>query len=236
MKTLSALCSGIAILAALSNAQDSRQREKASATVAAERTPSLTSGKQFQSRTPRYMIRPADVIDVTFYPATELNQTLTVQPDGFVSLREVGDLHVQGKTVPELKTAVTSAYKDILHDPVVTIVLKDYDKPRFTVSGEVGKPGTFELRADTTASEAVAIAGGINDRAKHSQVLLFRKMSDNWVEAKQLDLKKIYQGNWKEDVHLRQGDMLFIPRNRMSKIKPFLPTTSLGAYMSPGAL
>jgi len=199
-----------------------------------ENSPDSASSKsQFRSRTPRYDIHPADVIEVSFYPAAELNQTLTVQPDGFINLREAGDLYIQGKTVPELKAAITAAYRDILHDPVVTIVLKEFEKPHFTVGGQVGKPGKYDLRTDTTVTEAVAIAGGVNEKAKHSQVLLFRRVSDDWVEAKELDLKWIYKGNWKEDVHLRPGDMLFIPQNKFSKVKPFLPVTSLGAYISP---
>src|SRR5262245_3761146 len=68
---------------------------------------------QFQPRHPRYQIRPADVIELSFYPAAEFNQTLTVQPDGFVALRDTGDLYVEGKTVPQLREAITSAYRNI---------------------------------------------------------------------------------------------------------------------------
>jgi polysaccharide export outer membrane protein len=163
-----------------------------------------------------------------------LNQTLSVQPDGFITLREVGDLYVQGKTLPELREAIAFAYRKILHEPVVTVVLKDYERPHFTVGGHVGHPGKYELRADTTASEGIAVAGGLAEGAKHSQVLLFRRVSDQWVEAKVLDLKSIYKGKWQEDIHLRPGDMLFVPQNRISKIKQFLPSSSIGTYMGPG--
>jgi hypothetical protein len=55
-------------------------------------------------------------------------------------------------------------------------------------------------------AEAVAVAGGFRDTAKHSQVLLFRRISDQWMEAKKLDLKKMLKaGDLSEDLHLRTG-------------------------------
>ncbi len=192
----------------------------------------VTPGKtQFANRTPRYQVQPGDVIEILFTPSTEFNQTVAVQPDGFVTLREVGDVHVRSKTIPELTSAIKTAYAKILRDPTVTVVLKEFEKPHFVVNGQVGRPGKFELRADTTVSEAIGIAGGFTERAKHSQVLLFRRVSEDWVEAKKLDLKAILNGGqFQEDVHLRPGDMLFVPQNTISKVRPYLPTTSLGAY------
>jgi len=183
----------------------------------------------FQPRNPRYQVGPGDIFDLVFSFTPEFNQTVTVQPDGFVNLRDIGDLHVGGKTVPELTEMVRTSYGKILHDPVVSIVLKDFDKPHFSVGGEVNRPGKYELRADTSVMEGVAIAGGFNDRSKHSQILLFRRVSDDWVEVKKLDLKSMSKtANFREDVHLRPGDMVFVPQNAISKIKPFLPISALG--------
>jgi general secretion pathway protein A len=193
-----------------------------------------SSTLQFATRNPRYQIRPSDIIEVGFYPTAELNQTLSVEPDGYITLREAGDLHVAGKTVPELKEAITAAYAKLLNEPVITVLLKDFQRPYFIVGGQVGHPGKYELRAQTTASEAVAIAGGLTERAKHTQVLLFRKVSDDWSEVKPLDFKAIYRGNWQEDIHLKPGDMLFVPQNKISKIKPYLPNWSIGTYIGPG--
>jgi polysaccharide export outer membrane protein len=196
--------------------------------------PKQADKSSFQPRNPRYQIRPADTIDIAFYPASEFNQTVSVQPDGYITLREVGDLYVQGKTVPELKEAITSAYRNVLHDPVITVVLRDFEKPHFTVGGQVGHPGKYDLRADTTATEAIAIAGGFTEKSKHSQVLLFRRISDDWVEAKELNLKAISNGQFQEDVHLRPGDMLFVPQNKISKLKQYLPIWSIGTYLGSG--
>jgi polysaccharide export outer membrane protein len=195
--------------------------------------PAALPTPELQLRNPRYQVRPGDSFDLVFSFTPEFNQTVTVQPDGFVSLRDVGDVHVLGKTVPELTRLINTTYANILRDPSVSVVLKDFEKPHFVVSGQVTRPGKYELRADTTAMEAVAIAGGFNGMAKHSQVLLFRRVSDDWVEVKKLDLKRIHKGDIREDVHLRPGDMLFVPQSAFSKIRPFLPTWGMGAYINP---
>jgi polysaccharide export outer membrane protein len=180
----------------------------------------------------RYEVRSGDTIELVFFPTTEFNQTVLIQPDGYITLREIGDLQVQGKTIPQLKEAITAAYKSILNNPVITVILKDFEAPHFTVGGQVGRPGKYDLRADTTVTEAVAIAGGFTEKSKHSQVILFRRVSEEWVEAKELDVKAILSGQWQEDVHLRPGDMLFVPQNKISKIRPFIPVPvwNLGGY------
>jgi polysaccharide export outer membrane protein len=191
------------------------------------------SQPELQTRFSRYELRPGDVIEIIFRFVPELNQTIAVQPDGFVSLPEIGDIHVEGDTVGAFTQNLRNAYEKILQQPAVTVVLKEFEKPHFIVAGEVNRPGKYELRADTTTTEAVAIAGGFNGRAKHSQVLLFRRISADWVEVKKIDLKRLYAGDYREDIHLRAGDMLYVPQSTLSKIAPFMPRSSVGAYINP---
>ena len=70
---------------------------------------------------------------------------MTVQPDGYINLQNAGSLHVQGLTVPELVDALKKAYAGTLHDPIINVDLKDFQKPFFTVSGQVGKPGKYDF-------------------------------------------------------------------------------------------
>jgi polysaccharide export outer membrane protein len=189
---------------------------------------------QFATRDPRYRVRKSDVIEVKFKFSPEFDQTLTVQPDGFVTLDEVGDLKVEDKTLPELREAIQLAYQGILHDAVITVSLKDFDKPFFIAAGQVGHPGKYELRSDTTLVEAVAVAGGFTDASKYSQVVLFRHVSNDMVEAKVFNLKQMLASrNLQEDPHLLPGDMLFVPQNKISKIQRYLPTPGLGAFFNP---
>jgi len=194
--------------------------------------PASGSDEQFQSRTTRYKIAPGDTFDLNFELSPEFNQSaVAVQPDGFVTLRGVGDVKVQGLTVPQLTETVRSAYAKTLNDPIVSVVLKDFEKPYFVADGQVGKPGKYDLRGDITLTQAIAIAGGFTDASRHSQVLLFRKMSDQWMEAKIINVKKMEKsGKLNEDPLLHPGDMLFVPKNTFSKIDRFFPTASMGTF------
>ena len=184
-----------------------------------------------QHRDARYRLCASDVIALTFPLTPEFDQTVSVQPDGFVNLAGAGDLHIEGLTAQETAEAIRTAYSKILHEPIVSVELKDFNKPYFTVTGQVNRPGKYDLRGETSATEAVAIAGGFNDAARHSQVLLFRRLDNDWCEVKSLNLKRILQGHdVNEDVEIRPGDMLFVPQNFISKIRRFIPSSGIGAY------
>lgn len=124
-------------------------------------------------RHPLYRLSKSDTVDVNFTFSPDFNQTLTVEPDGFVALRGAGTLFAEGLTISEMQHAVGDAYPSFLHESEVTITLRDFDRPYFLASGEVARPGKYELRGDLTISEAVAIAGGLTQQARHSQVVLF---------------------------------------------------------------
>ena len=183
-------------------------------------------------RHPLYRLRSSDVLEISFTVAPEFNQTLTVQPDGYVTLKDVGMIPVEGLNLNEFREAVQKAYLGYLHDPMVAVNLKDFERPYFTVGGEVGRPGKYELRTDTTVAEAVQIAGGLTHEAKHSQVVLFRRVNDDLVETRLINLKKMLkETHLTEDAHLRAGDLVFVPQNEISKIDRFLSRPSLSMYM-----
>jgi polysaccharide biosynthesis/export protein len=186
-----------------------------------------------ERRGARYEVENSDVLDLQFEFTPDFNQTVTVQPDGFVTLKEIGDVQVQGKTVPEIKDQVERAYAKILAKPVVTIYLKDFNKPYFLALGQVAHPGKYDLRGNTTVSAAVAMAGGFTSEAKHSQVLLFRRVNDNWSSVTKLDVKHMLKSrNLAEDLELHPGDMLYVPQNTISKVKGYIPNPSIGT-MAP---
>jgi len=187
-----------------------------------------------QHRKSRYQLHSSDVLELSFPFTPEFNQAVTVQPDGYITLRGVESIKVDGKTIPELVDLLRSTYAKILHDPVINVELKDFEKPYFIVGGEVGHPGKFDLRGDTSVAQAVAIAGGLSASAKHSQILLFHRVPDGWVQVKRVNLKKMLkEANLEEDAQLQAGDFLFVPKNTFSKIERFIPTSSVGMYTNP---
>jgi len=202
-----------------------------STSVARQGAPDHSALKQ---RNPRYQLCKSDVLELDLPMTPEFNQTVTVQPDGYIMLLGAGDLHVEGQTIPELIESVRAAYHGMLHDPVIAVHVKDFEKPYFIAGGEVGHPGKYELRGDITAVEAVSIAGGFTESSKHSEVWLFRRVSNDWVETKELNIKKMLNaGNLSEDLHLHPGDMLYVPKSTLGKIRRYLPVASLGSYFNP---
>lgn len=184
-------------------------------------------------RRPLYRLNHSDVVALSFTLSPEFDQTLTLQPDGYVALKDAGAVLAQGLTLEEFRLAVQRAYSGYLHDPQVAVALKEFEHPYFVAGGEVGRPGKYELRADTTVLEAVQIAGGFTHEAKHSQVLLFRRVNNDLVEARVFNLKKMLKKrSLGEVIQLQPGDLVFVPQNSISKVERFLSKPSLSMYVS----
>ena len=184
------------------------------------------SRPQLQQHFPRYVIHRQDSLLIQFSLSPELNQTVTVQPDGYINLQSAGSLHVEGLTVPELVEAVKKAYAGILHDPIVNVDLEDFQKPLFTVTGQVSKPGQYELRSTISVAEAIAVAGGLEPTAK-TQIFLFHRTPDGTMfQVQKFDLKAVLNGkNLDEDATVRPGDMIFIPEKFIAQFKKYVPYT-----------
>ena len=77
----------------------------------------------FNDRLPRYQLEEGDAFALHFEFSPEFDQEVTVQPDGYITLRGVGDVHVAGETVPQLTTTLQAAYQKILYQPDISVVL-----------------------------------------------------------------------------------------------------------------
>ena len=194
-----------------------------------------TPPPQLEARESRYALHAGDAFDINFELSPEYNQSgVTVQPDGFITLRGVGDVFVDGQTVPQLTETLRTSYAKILHDPIISVILKDFEKPYFVADGQIGRPGKYDLRGTVTLSQALAIAGGVSDNGKYTQVMLFRRVNDQWLEAKLFNMKKMHKtGKMDEDPFLHSGDMLFVPKTAYSKFSRFIPQASLGTMLRP---
>jgi polysaccharide export outer membrane protein len=169
----------------------------------------------------RYRITPSDVLDITFPFVPELNQTVTVQPDGYISLKELPDMRIQGRTVAQVKADLLEAYGQFVRDVTVTVTLKEFQAPYFIAGGEVNKPGRYDLRGATTLTEALTLAGGPIRGANTSHVVLFRRTVGEQIETQDIDIHKMYaKRDLSEDVVLRPGDMFFVPKGVLGKLQP----------------
>ncbi len=182
----------------------------------------------------RYVLHPGDVLDIQYRYTPEFNQTITVQPDGYVSLEIGGDVKVAGRNLEQVRTLILTKAKTRLASPELTVVLKEFQKPYVVVSGEVVQPGKFELRETLTAIQAVLLAGGFKDSAKSSQIIVFRKLNAETAEVKTLNFKSLKRtGDLENDLTLEPGDMILVPRNRISKIERYVRLASLAAFLNP---
>ena len=139
----------------------------------------------------RYVLVPGDVFEIQYRYTPEFNQTVTVQPDGFVSLEIGGDVKVAGRNLDQVRKIILSFASKRLASPEVIVVLKEFQKPYVVVAGEVVQPGKFELREKVTAVQAVLLAGGFKDSAKSSQILVFRKLNGEMAEVRVLNFKSL---------------------------------------------
>jgi polysaccharide biosynthesis/export protein len=194
---------------------------------------SVAQMPSFSERDARYRIQPSDILEVHYRYSPEFDQVVTVQPDGFAAFLLAGDLKIQGLTADQAKAAILEKVSQRLKDPEIVLILKEFEKPYFTVGGEVTTPGRFEMRGPVSPLQAIAMAGGFKTAsAKHSQVILFRRVGPDMAKTEILDLKTAEGPSAKEPLSdLRAGDMLIVPQNRISKIERLVRIANLGAYV-----
>jgi polysaccharide export outer membrane protein len=183
----------------------------------------------------RYVIQVSDEVELTYRYTPEFNFTGRIQPDGFISAPVIGDVHIAGYTISQARDVLLKVARQRLRDPEMSFVLKDFVKPLFTVGGEVEKPGQFELRGRVGVLEAVAIAGGFKRSAKGSQVVLLRRFDNDRATARLIDAKALQKmPDPEHDIKLQPGDLIMVPRNKLSYVEPYVPIASL-ILLSPFA-
>ena len=114
------------------------------------------------------------------------------------------------------------------------MLLKEFQKPYFVIAGEVSSPGRIEMRERVTALQAIMLAGGMKEGARSSQVVVFRRVNTDTAEVKLLNLKSIRRtADLENDLTLQPGDMVFVPRDKMTKIERFMKLVRVAALMAP---
>jgi protein involved in polysaccharide export with SLBB domain len=186
-------------------------------------------------RDARYRLHPSDVLEVDFRLSPEFDAaTIPVQPDGFITIPDIGDVKVANLTLVEATEAIKHKASERLNNPEVTVELKQFQAPYFIVGGQVATPGKIEIHGHVTAVQAVQLAGGLKEGAKTNQLLLIRQIDDQNAETKVINYRQIlkhYQAD--EDVELQAGDMLYVPQTTLTKITPYIKLANLGLYFNP---
>jgi polysaccharide biosynthesis/export protein len=184
---------------------------------------------QLISRDQPYRLQPSDVLELEYEFTPEYNQVATVEPDGSLRLKLVGSVKVTGLSLDEATAAITAKASVPLNNPELTLTLKEFVKPHFTVYGEVARPGVYDIHGGVTVLQAIAISGGVKDTSKESQVVLVRKINADIAEVKVINTKLMSSAKGvREDFDLRPDDMLIVPKNRLGKLEPYIRVASTG--------
>ena len=130
-----------------------------------------------------YRLAANDLIHVKVFQEDELESTVRISKDGTIQFPLVGSARVGGRTVQEAAQTLEAALRDYLTRPQVSIRVMEYSKRRFTVLGQVMKPGAYEMPEDQSLNllEAIGVAGGYTRIANPAKVVLKRRV--NGVET-----------------------------------------------------
>src|SRR5689334_14088722 len=124
-----------------------------------------------------YRLGPDDVIDVFVWKEPELSTSVTVRPDGRISLPLAGEMQATGKTALELQQDVATKLGKFVVQPVVNVMVKQVNSLKISVLGEVRKPDMYKIKNRVTVLDAIAMAGGFTDLAKPNRVVVIRTTS-----------------------------------------------------------
>jgi protein involved in polysaccharide export with SLBB domain len=164
-----------------------------------------------------------DLLAIKFFRNPELNEELTVRPDGMISLQLVGEIRAAGLSPAELNAVLAKRYADEVADPRVTTIVRDTAGQRVYIGGEVARPGLIKLRGGLTAFQAVQEAGGFLKSARMSEIVLIRRGVDDASTGHLIDLRPVQQGERPEvDVPLQPYDVVFVPRSKIADVNLFV--------------
>ena len=172
---------------------------------------------------PAYRLFPGDELDIAVPSAPELSKTVTIQPDGRISLPLIQPVMVADRTTLEAQGALDAAFVSQLRRPEVYITVKTAGPLRVFVGGEVDKPGVYDMPGDINALQAVIQAGGFKTTAKTDKVIIIRRRADGRAMMRTLDLKQgIAQPGRTDLVPLRRFDIVFVPRTGLASAGVFM--------------
>ncbi len=198
------------VLLAIPLAAQDRPSNKGKPNLAAVRS-SNESGPLPATNDPAYVIGADDVLDINAWKEPEITRTVPVRPDGKISLPLINDIQAAGFTPTQLATIITEKLKKYLTEPQVSVIVRAINSRRIFIMGEVGRPGTFQLRPDMTILQALSGAGGFTQFANMKGIYLLRTENGKQIKYP-FNYKEVVKGQRPEqNILLKPGDTIIIP-------------------------
>ena len=186
--------------------------------------PEPAPGAGYVSSLEPYRIQVGDVLDVRLMLNPELNEEVTVRPDGHISTTVARDELAYGRTVPELDAALTNDYSHDLRNPRLSVIVKAFAPTRIYVGGEVNNPGEFiTVGPNLTVAQAIARAGGLKVMSgDEDKVFIVRRGPNDVPQFFSVRYQDIMWGHdAAADVRLAPYDLVYVPRSGVAEVYRF---------------
>jgi polysaccharide export outer membrane protein len=134
-----------------------------------------------------------------------------VRPDGKISLPLIGEFEAAGSTAKQLEAKLTQKLESIVTNPQVTVIVQDIRSQKYSIMGEVNRPGSFALTPQMTVLDAVAVAGGLRDFAKPKKMYILRRGPNNSSTKIPVNYKDILNGAAGQNITLQARDTIVVP-------------------------
>lgn len=190
-----------------------------------------------------YRIQIGDVLAVRLLLNPELNEDVTVRPDGHISTTVVNDQRAYGLTVPQLAAYLRRDYSSQLQNPHLTVVVRQPAPTHIYVGGEVNNPGELiSVGPPPTLAEAIARAGGLRLSGAENGVFIIRRGPGDVPEFLSTKYGEIMHGrDPAADVELAPFDVVYVPRTGIAEvyryfnqyIQQFVPVSWGFSYVLP---
>ena len=161
-----------------------------------------------------YQIGPLDQLSVTVWRYPELTSSVTVRPDGRISLPLVSNLLAAGRHPDELAKDIEAALAKYIRDPVVTVVVSNFQgspSEQVRIVGEAARPQAVPFRQNMSLLDVMIQVGGLTDFADGNGAVLVRGSEQGKRYTIRLkDLLK--RGDISANVDMKPGDIIIIPQ------------------------
>jgi polysaccharide export outer membrane protein len=163
----------------------------------------------------RYKIGPLDQLNIIVWRNAELSATVTVRPDGRISVPLVEDVLAAGKSPAELAKEVEQVLSRVVRDPAVTVIVTSFQGvygDQIRIVGEATRPQAVPFRQNMTVLDVMIQAGGLTDFADGNAAVLVRGAEGGKQYSIRLkDLLK--RGDITANVQVRPGDIIIVPQS-----------------------
>ena len=189
--------------------------------------PSRLSLRRPEQVMPEYRFGFGDVLDIRFFRYSEFDISVTVRPDGRISLPKVGELSVTGMTPAWLDSIITDAYAEFIRELDVTVIVSQFSGYQVYVLGEVNKPGGYAIVRNMTILHAMASAGGPKNTAKMGSVMIIRRDRAQGVRAFKVDIGRSLKAKQsidlvRNDISVQPQDIIYVPKTALASVSDFM--------------